>query len=226
MEEKMDPIDYLRRQMRLEGKGFSKDGWLESLDPDGEAVPCVLFAKAVDGRQVTCFGGFLPGKLRMELAACPQAAFPDIGCYLERIRSSGIPVKVWHYKTYMFSGDGAGEETVGVECLSPDDKRLEDFGFHGFRRPAYAVLRAGKIISACVSARQNDEAAESWVFTSPEYRRMGLARKTVTAWALDKMETKIIPFYSHAIGNLPSAGLAGRMGLTPLFEEISIDREK
>jgi hypothetical protein len=222
----MDPLEYLHIQMRLEGKGLSQDGLLTSLGPDGEDIPLVILAKTEIGQQVTYFSNSLPSKLRIEiLNRCRDSETPAIEAILCQLRTNGIPIKLGHYKTYIFPKTFVVEKPSEVACLPMTDSRVKIFGFGGFTNSVFAILSGGVVISACVSTRQNEECAESWVFTSPEYRRMGFAQKVIIAWAIENKESNIIPFYSHKIDNLPSAKLANKLGLIPIYEEISIERE-
>lgn len=222
----MDPLEYLHLQMRLEGKIFSADGLITRLGPESENTPLVLIAKTENGRQVAYFGESLPGNRRRELVeSLEKSTFPAMGIMFDQFQSYGIPVKVGHYKTYIVPNTFFIEVPREVKCLCKDDGKVKEFGFGGFDNSVYAIEIGGKIISACVSTRQNGECAESWVYTSPEYRRMGFARKVVGAWAIKNSESNIIPFYSHKIDNLPSAQFANRLGLKPQFEEISIERQ-
>ena len=59
--------------------------------------------------------------------------------------------------------------------------------------------------------------------TAPQYRRQGLAAQVVTAWAYEATQQGLVPFYSHALENAASAGVASKLGLIPMFEEINID---
>jgi hypothetical protein len=39
------------------------------------------------------------------------------------------------------------------------------------------------------------------------------------------MQAKLVPFYSHKLENIASAGLANKLGLIPIFEEIVIEKK-
>jgi RimJ/RimL family protein N-acetyltransferase len=102
------------------------------------------------------------------------------------------------------------------------DPRLQAFGFDGLGEHVFGIEHDGQVVSACVSARENELCGEAWVQTAPDHRRQGLAGKVARAWAKSLMDTGKIPFYSHAAGNEPSAGLAKRLGLQFIFEEINL----
>jgi predicted GNAT family acetyltransferase len=70
--------------------------------------------------------------------------------------------------------------------------------------------------------REDKNCGEAWVYTDPQYRRKGLAKKVVSAWAYSLASMGKVPFYSHKIDNAASASLAGALQLQPVFEEISI----
>jgi GNAT acetyltransferase len=222
----MEPIDYLHLQMELEGKGLSQDGLITRLSPDSDDFPLVLLAQTSDRQTVAYFSDTLPFKLRRALAICTsKREFPSIEVLLEPIRSYGIQPKVGHYKTYVFPDQYATLESKIVKCLPKGDPKVEGFGFSGFADTVYAIEEGEKVLSACVSVRQNSECAEAWVFTSPDHGRKGLAQRVVGAWARGMLDESILPFYSHEIDNIASAKLANRLGLIPVFEEIGIERE-
>jgi RimJ/RimL family protein N-acetyltransferase len=219
----MDPIEYLFLQMKLEGKGYNQDGLITSLGPVSEDIPLVILAKVNDGKQVSFYGSSLPIEIQDDISS-QKITFSDGKQLFGKIRSNNIPVRVGHYKTYIFPDIFEEQNTNEVICLSKTDTRAKDFGFDKLGNSVYALLSGGVIISACVSTRQNNECAESWVYTSPENRRMGFAKKVVIAWAKENKLSNIIPFYSHEIDNIASMKLANKLGLMPVFEEVIIER--
>jgi GNAT superfamily N-acetyltransferase len=83
--------------------------------------------------------------------------------------------------------------------------------------PVFAVVVDGKIVSSCQSSRENEEAAEAWVRTLPEYRRRGFARQVTAAWAANAGEQGKLPFYSYRMENTASRAVARSLGLTPFI---------
>jgi hypothetical protein len=79
-------------------------------------------------------------------------------------------------------------------------------------RPVYAVIVGGRIVSACVSARENPQAAEAWVQTAPAFRRQGFARHVTAAWARDVLAMGKVAFYSHGRDNVASRAVAASLG--------------
>ena len=84
----------------------------------------------------------------------------------------------------------------------------------------FTISDGEKYASSCISARENEYAAECYVFTEPAYRQRGYAGKTVVAWAKDIQSKNKIPFYSYAHDNRASAKLAKRLSLIPCFSLI------
>ncbi len=226
---KMESLDYLHLQMKLEGKGLDSDGRLvrqEVVAGETLTLPLVLLAQLGDG-QVACYlQAGLPVDLQAELSELAgQLEFPHIEPLLACLRQGGLRCQAGHYKTYTFPEHYRSVETGGVQCLPSDDPRVKTFGFAGLAEQVYAIEDEGVVVSACVSVRQNSACAECWVYTLPQYRRRGLAQLAAAAWTRSMLAAGRLPFYSHKIENLGSANLAGRLELIPLFEEIGIDRE-
>ena len=86
--------------------------------------------------------------------------------------------------------------------------------------PVFAIVEAGRIVSACISARENDAAGEAWVRTLPAYRRRGFAREVTTAWAADLARQGKVAFYSHRVDNPASAAVARGLGLLAFTHDI------
>ena len=220
----VEPIHYLHLQMRLEGKEVVQDRFIREVEPvPGEDIPLMLIASLATGNVVACYDEALSLNLQEMLAArIAGLVFPAIDPLLDILKMHDVPFEVGHYKTYVFPLTPVND--MDVHCLSKDDSRVKAFGFDDFVEQVYVMEREGKVVSACVSARENETCGEAWVFTAPEYRHQGFAQKVVNAWARSLMRAGKIPFYSHKVDNLASAHLAGKLGLQLVFEEISITR--
>lgn len=220
----MEPIGFLHLQMRLEGREVVQDRFIRQVEiVPGEDTPLMLIASLVNGNVVAYYDEALSANLQETLAArIAELIFPTIDPLLDILKTHDVPFEVGHYKTYVFPSIPVND--MDVRCLSKDDSRVEAFGFDDFAEQVYLVERDGRVVSACVSARENETCGEAWVFTAPEYRHQGFAQKVVNAWARSLMSAGRIPFYSHKVDNRASAHLAGKIGLQPVFEEISITR--
>lgn len=220
----MDLSDYLHIQLRLEGKCPVGNGRLRQVEsvPD-EEMPLMLIAQIADDQILAYYDEALPSELHTEMSKRIQnVTFPTIESLLEFLRSKNISFEVGHYKTYIFPSRFAELLDGNVIRLHKEDLSVQAFGFDGFSEEVYAIECDGRIISACVSARENEFCGEAWVYTDPEFRKQGNAQKVVGAWAKSLISAGKVPFYSHKIQNIASANLANRLGFQPIFEEIVI----
>jgi hypothetical protein len=218
----MNALTYLLLQMGLEGKGLVGRNTIRQIQVvPGEELPLLLLAQLADRTLVAYYSESLPSDLQAQLSVCVSSIeFPEVDPILGALKSHAIRAGTGHYKTYLFPPQMAPNPEV--TCLSKVDQKVQAFGFDGFAQRVYAIERDGRIISACVSVRENQNCGELWVYTDPAHRKQGLARKVVSAWAHSLISTGKIPFYSHNIENTASASLAGALQLQPAFEEISI----
>lgn len=218
----MEPRAYLHLQLRLEGKQVFHECLLRQVEvvPD-EEVPFMLIAKLANQEMVVYYDEAISSGLQKELAASiSDVRFPNVDPLVDILEEHNFQYEVGHYKTYVFPSTSGNDGEV--LCLSKQDSRVRAFGFDGFAQHVYAIERHGRLVSACVSTRENDRCGEAWVYTAPEYRGQGFAQKVVKAWAGSLMEPGKVPFYSHKIENAVSAHLAGKLGLQLVFEEIAI----
>jgi hypothetical protein len=220
----MNPLDYLLLQLRLEGKEIIRDNLLRQAEvvPD-EEVPLMLIAQLADSNVLAYFDETLRTGLRTELIRqVSNMVFPNVEPLSTFLQSESISFEIGHYKTYISPEQYVSFKDDVVTCYSKHDSKIQDFGFDGFAESVFAIERDGKIVSACVSTRENDSCGEAWVYTNPGYRNQGLAQKVVGAWAMSLISVGKVPFYSHKIQNIASANLAKHLELRPVFEEIVI----
>ncbi len=216
----MEPLAYLHLQMRLEGKSLSSGCFMRQVEivPD-EEMPLMLIARLANEELVAYYDEAISPALQKQLSAI-DIDFSKVDILLAALKRLNIQCEVGHYKTYVFPSEPAIE--ADVLCLSKHDSKVKTFGFDGFANEVYAIADGDRIVSACVSTRENKTCGEAWVYTMPEYRKQGCAQKVVRAWARSLMEAGKVPFYSHEIKNEASANLAKKLGLLAVFEEISI----
>lgn len=220
----MQPLAYLHLQLRLEGKEIVRGSFLREVEAvPGEEMPLMLIAQLTNASLVAYYDEALGRDLQETLAASfVDIEFPNIDPLRNVLKNWNLQFDVGHYKTYVFPSIPVHDEAV--LCLSKHDKKVKEFGFDGFAEQVYVIEKEGKVLSACVSARENERGGEAWVYTTPEYRQQGFAQRVVKAWARSLMCAGKAPFYSHKIENKASANLAGRLKLEPVFEEIVISR--
>lgn len=220
----VEPIHYLHHQVRLEGKEIVNECFMKQVEVvPGEDMPLVLIASLVNGKVVAYSDEALSRNFQEILTArIAEIEFPNISPLLDVLKNHNVQFDLGHYKTYVFPSIPVNDSDV--HCLPKDDTRVKAFGFDVFAERVYAIELEGKVVSACVSTRENEQCGEAWVYTTPAHRHQGLAQKVVSAWAESLKSAGKIPFYSHKIDNMASANLAGKLGLQPIFEEIAITR--
>jgi RimJ/RimL family protein N-acetyltransferase len=218
----MNPLDYLRLQLRLEGKEIVYGNLLRQVEivPD-EDMPLMVIAQLADSNVVAYFDECFPlwEVLRKKVS---EISFPDVDPLFTLLQNRNSAFEVGHYKTYTFPEMFVAFMDETVNCFSRHDPKVKDFGFSGFAEQVYTMEQAGKIVSACVSTRENEFCGEAWVYSDPEYRHKGFAQKVIGAWATKLIWSGKVPFYSHRIENIASTNLAKHLGLQPVFEEIVI----
>ena len=220
----MQPIDFLHLQMKLEGISLDQDHRLIPIYPDPEEFPLFLYAQLNNGKTVSHFATSLPTKLQTDLEEqIPRVQFPNIQDVIALFEQYNIPGKAGYFKTYRFPDRYQDVIKDDARPYSKNDSRIQAFGFGGLADTVYAVERDGAIVSACVSSRQDVSSVEAWVLTLPEQRGKGFGAAVVSRWATEVFRAGLVPFYSHKIDNIPSARLANRLGLIPVFEEIVLE---
>lgn len=220
----MNPLEYLHLQLRLEGKEVINGNLLRQVEdvPD-EDMPLMAIPSLTSDKLVFYYDEALLPEIRAELDRQIQVLqFPNIDPVIEILETRTMRVEVGHYKTYKFPERYKDLNIAEVIPYSGTDPKIQAFNFGDFTAKVHAIEQAGKTVSACVSAKENNRCGEAWVYTDPEHRHQGLARKVVSAWAASLFTEGKVPFYSHKIQNIASAHLAKQLELEPLFEEIVI----
>jgi len=220
----MNPVDYLNIQLRLEGKEVIHGNLLRQVEivPD-EEMPLAAVASLSTNELALYYNETLPSELCDELdRQIPDLIFPDLDPIINVLESHKFKLDIGHYKTYVFPEHYKDAKADEVKLYPKNDPKIQAFDFGGFSEQVHAIERDGKIVSACVSAKENDRCGEAWVLTDENYRHQGLAQKVVSIWARDLMLAGKVPLYSHKITNIGSAKLARHLGLEPVFEEITI----
>ena len=137
----MNLLEYLHRQLRLEGKEIIAGDLLRQVEivPD-EEMPLMIIARLSNEDIVAYYDEALQPELYNELGKRIQdLAFPEISPLLEILGTQNISVDVGHYKTYVFPTHIV--DTVDdVKCVSKHDLLIQAFGFGGFADSVYAAF--------------------------------------------------------------------------------------
>jgi hypothetical protein len=223
----MQPLEYQHLQMRLEGIGLDQDGRLIQLHDGVDEFPHFIFVQGYDGKTVQRFSAFLPPEIQLEIKRqSPSLKFPDIKPVIDILNCQNIPFKTGYFKTYRFPEHFQSQKLELAKPFSKNNSKIVSFGFGAMAETVYAVEQHGTILSACISIREDEYCAEAWVFTAPEHRHKGFAEAAVSLWATEMLKMGKIPFYSHAMDNFPSARLANKLKLPPIYEEVVLEEIK
>lgn len=205
-------------QLRLECIGLDAAGLLERVvGPEPDAIARFYVFVAADG-ELRLFRSDVPLAIQTLLRSVPTETVFDDPATVHRILARHAPsAPAFVGTSYVFPRPLAEDAYPEVRRLGESDRALVQAFDPGLRpradRPVHAVVVESRIVSACVSSRQNDEAGEAWVQTAPAFRQRGYACQTVAVWAHDLQRQGKIPFYSHHRDNLASQAVARRLGL-------------
>ena len=143
----MNPLDYLRLQLRLEGKEIVYGNMLRQVEivPD-EDLPLMVIAQLADSNVLAYFDEGFPlcEELRKKVS---EISFPDVDPLFTLLQNRNSAFEVGHYKTYTFPEMYVAFMDETVNCFSRHDPKVKDFGFSGFAEQVYAMEQAGKIVS-------------------------------------------------------------------------------
>ena len=218
--------DLIKAQLRLECTGLNDQGLLVRIDgPDpDEIVRYYVYRR--DGGYERFFRHDVPAAIRAQILALPaDSAFvaPEAIEYLlsRHQPSEGYTLGVSYLGLPMISPTDFSD----VVRLTESDRSLIDHFDSELRasadRPVHAIVVDGRIVSACVSSRQNDEAGEAWVRTQPAFRRRGYARQVTASWAHHLTRQGKLAFYSHRIDNAASRSVAQSLGLQQFADYVN-----
>lgn len=223
----MQAIRLIQTQLRLECIGLHPQGTLvRTPGPDPDDIARAYAFRHASGYVHYCRHD-LPDSTREQIAALgAERAYHDREAVKTLLAQDAVCAEVGEWQTYVFLD-------ILHACQFPDTVRLTeahralidacDAGMNVTDKAAFAIIRDGVIVSASVSARENDQAGECYVFTVPEYRGRGYARQVIGAWAAFLRAGGRIPFYSHAQDNPASRSVARGLRLRPVFSSVTYD---
>lgn len=197
-------------------------------EPDNAATPAPrLFLGRTRGGNVWRLRADVPDKLRKELdALCadePQANVEFSGpprhveTFVRLLESDAPVLNVSNGLAYRFTEyETPSGRIVAVTGDNPDvlrggfEKLIEELSAW---QPFVALVKGGRAVSVCRSARITPEAHEAGVETLPEFRRKGYAKDVVAEWARRVRAAGAIPLYSTSRENKASQAVARKLRL-------------
>ncbi|HEY2595240.1 MAG TPA: GNAT family N-acetyltransferase [Chloroflexota bacterium] len=223
----MTDAELLALQFSLQRIGVDADGCLVRLPgPNPDGLPRVYCA-TLSGVSTVYFGAGVPRTLCQQLGTLTLDQIRDDGAAVCAILAQQAPCgNVWRGCSAVVTRAIGGDEHPDVRALHPEvaEERalLASFDAEvaGYGWPVYAVMRDGRVVSACVSSREDERGGEAWVQTLPEARGRGYARQTTAAWAHALQDAGKLPFYSFSDDNVASAGVASSLGLRVYLRDV------
>lgn len=202
-------------------------------DPETDAP--VVFVALGSTSSLALFRDDVPEQIALEItyaldtlpawngAQTDPTAFDSIRRIVENWRQD---IEESHGPAFRFKGKtDASVETTLIDATN-DHLLAANFPYTrsvlAERSPVVGVVRNGAVVSACYSARSNDEAAEAGVDTIAEYRGQGFAAAVVTAWANATVAAGLVPLYSTSWQNQSSLSVAKKLDLEVYADTWSI----
>ena len=218
--------DLIRLQMRLE-YGLDESGLLT---PRADSTEQSWFT-CYQGRSGTMrfYRRELPGDLRERLASLADDVPFEDRAAVEVILGERLGEDRWIGRTAVVPGGDPVSGSSSARLLERRDLKIvggpilaisadnlaamsRSEADPGGGRPVAGAFVRGQLVSICESVRENEEAAEAWVRTLPDFRREGFARRVVAIWATAISERGKVPFYSYSEDNRASRALLQRLG--------------
>lgn len=223
----MDALSLIHLQLAIECIGLDPEGMLVRIPgPDPDEIGQIKAYRHAGGYTAYCRQD-LPASLLAQVRTLgAESAFHDREA-VKAILAVDCPcthVEVYH--TYVFPDTRTRYPCPDVVRLGAHHAGLiqaYNEGMDVVGRAVFAVIRDGKIVSTCVSARENDSAGECSVFTLPEYRRRGHGRQVTAAWGAHLRQEGKVAFYSHTEENLASLAVAQSLGLRHSFVLVNYE---
>lgn len=224
----MPDLDLIFMQLRLECKGLDARGLLVRIPgPDPDEIARFSALVYCDG-ELRLFRDDVPPEVEEALRAIPTPAVFDVPEWVRQVFAAFPPVATpFVGVSYVFPRELTPDDfpdAVAMHESARDLIRGFDSGLRASEdRPVHAVVLDGRIVSACVSSRENREAGEAWVQTRPEFRGRGYARQAVAAWAHRLQRRGKVAFYSHHCDNQASRGVARSLDLRKFVDFASFE---
>lgn len=220
-----EPLELLLLQLEVERIGVVAGETLVRLPgerPDG--IPRFYIAELASGI-TRYYRDDVPAATRAELAALPVERARDDHAAVQRILAQDAPcTNIWAGVSYYFPDGVVGPadypDVVALDWSRRAEIERFDAEMTSFGWPVYVVRRDGQIVATCVSTRETERAGEAWVQTTPAHRGQGYARQVTAAWGDALLRQGKVAFYSHALDNVASGGVARTLRLAPYLRDI------
>lgn len=193
-------------QLRLECKRLDDNGRMIRVPGDNpDEIPTCVVTRFGDVYEWT-FARFAGGAVIDDARRLvPEDLFTGSAAVDAMLDAYGLRLQACTTYRFVRSGQTAGPATVVRNS-----------------REDHAAVVDGRQVAWASSSRSNEQCAELWVRTDPDYRRRGYARQAAMAWAAEIIDTGRVAFYSHLAENQASRKLAASIGVVHLFDVASL----
>lgn len=223
----MTDAELLTLQFSLQRIGLDATGSLIRLPgPNPDGVPRVYCA-SIDGGSTVYFRADVSAAIRLRLGSLSPLQIRNDPVLVCAILAQQAPCgDVWRGCSAVAARTFDSAEYSEARSLDPGSAQeralLDAFDAEvaGYGWTVYAVVRDGRVVSACVSSREDERAGEAWVQTLPDARGHGYARQATAAWAQALLDTGKVPFYSFSDDNVASAGVARSLGMRVYLRDV------
>lgn len=169
----------------------------------------------------------LDARCRQEPALCASVERPiHAATYIELLAAHETVTHVWAGPTYWCAAEVVpADAPVAIRAANANllrggmDAWLPDVPH---RQPFLAIVRDGRAVSLCASARGTAIAHEAGVETLAAYRRQGHAVNAVAGWMQAVRARGALPLYSTSWENLGSRRVAAKLGLSRYGAEFHV----
>lgn len=187
-------------------------------EPLGNNAPLFFLGRTHEGNVVR-FNAALPDINKNELIEVinQNPTNVNLAKLVMAIRKVKAISHFWMGPAYVFSENFIGNSNAIK--ITTENKGLLQSGFPNllkqiiWRQPIFAIIKDGKAVSVCCSARTSKRAAEASVETLEAYRGHGYGTKCVIAWAREIQEEGLHPLYSTGWDNFSSQAIAKKLNL-------------
>jgi GNAT superfamily N-acetyltransferase len=221
----MDVVELIQTQLALERIRLNREGLLVRIPgPRPDDIARVYVYRHQDGYALYLRHD-LPVPIRERIQVLgPEVAFCDGEAVKSLLAKDGPCKNVFQGQTYLFPDTPGSDQFPDAVRLTEHQWPLVEAYHPGMNVTdwtTYAVIRDGRIVSACTSAREDERAGEAYVYTVPAYRGKGYGRQVTAAWAHHLRGLGKIAFFSHAWENPVSRAVALSLGLRPCFALVN-----
>ncbi|MEM7534486.1 MAG: GNAT family N-acetyltransferase [Chloroflexota bacterium] len=221
----MNTNQLIQYQLAIECIGLNHEGLLMRIPGPNPDDIARVYVYRNEAQYWVYFRHDVAPAIRSQIAALDQADVYHNHDTIRTLLAQDSPCEeMFMGQTYLFPAIPTASDFADVVPLTGEHHALLNDPIPApivEGNPLFAIIRDGKIVSACQSTGENDKAAESYVYTDEAHRRQGLGRQVTMAWAAHVMSAGKVAFYSHALSNVASAKVAQSLGLRPCFSCVN-----